>query len=121
LNFTLFIDKEADVLMSHGAADKNYMWRKAADGGYVNHQRRRSHLFVPGAFLVDRISKSKLSSCGLVAEPVGCLRLDGLLAELAELPCNDGRRCFLYAPTHDFHLTDDWVVMSSHLGLHAFL
>lgn len=120
LNFTLFIDKEADVLMSHGAADKNYMWRKAADGGYVNHQRRRSHLFVPGAFLVDRISKSELSSAGLVAEPVGWPRLDGLVAQLAGLPRNDGRRRVLYAPTHDFHVTGDGVVMSSYPAFMPF-
>ncbi len=120
LNFTLFIDKEADVLMSHGAADKNYMWRKAADGGYVNQERRRSHLFVPGAFLVDRISKSKLSSGGLVAEPVGWPRLDGLLAELAELPRNHGRQRVLYAPTHDFHVKGDGVVMSSYPAFMPF-
>lgn len=114
LNFTLFIDKEADVLMSHGAADKNYMWRKDVDGGYVNHQRRRSHLFVPGDFLVHRIANSMLASGGLTAEPVGWPRLDGLVSQLAELPRNLGRKRVLYAPTHDFHVTGDGVVMSSY-------
>jgi hypothetical protein len=114
LNFTLFIDKPADVLMSHGAADKNYMWRKTEDGGFVNLQRRRQHLFVPGKFLVKRIRKSKLGAAGLSAEAVGWPRLDGLIAQLHDAQPHAGKPRVLYAPTHDYHVKTNGVVMSSY-------
>lgn len=116
LNFTLFIDEEADVLMSHGAADKNYMWRKDEDGTFVNELRRRKRLFVPGDFMVQRINNSKLARAGLKVEAVGWPRLDALIDQSAQLGTLSvaGKPRVLYAPTHDFHILGDGVVMSSY-------
>jgi CDP-glycerol glycerophosphotransferase (TagB/SpsB family) len=110
LNFTLFIDNEAEVLMSHGAADKSYHWKRDKEGLRLNHHRRRSHLLVPGEFLAQRIS----SSGGLhfkaprQVHVVGWPRLD-LLLDLARKPSifrfswfGKRRRRVLWAPTHDY-------------------
>lgn len=117
VNFTLFIDKEADVLMSHGAADKNYMWRRAADATYLNHIRRRKLLMVPGEFSVKRVLTSRLSSSGIGAVAVGWPRLDRLLqdqsAKLVDLKQQTIKRV-LYAPTHDYHVQINGLVMSSY-------
>ncbi|SEA29954.1 hypothetical protein [Alkalimonas amylolytica] len=82
LNFTMFVRQQADVLMSHGAADKNYHWKKYLDKSFVNEQTRRKHLFVPGNLLVDRISQSrKLPSFNRTnVHSVGWPRLDALIA-----------------------------------------
>lgn len=114
VNFTLFIDKPADVLMSHGAADKNYMWRKTEDNFFLNHQRRRRLILVPGSFSVKRIHQSKLSSTGLKAEAVGWPRLDKLLDERKDLNFPSEERRVLFAPTHDFHVQENGLVMSSY-------
>jgi CDP-glycerol glycerophosphotransferase (TagB/SpsB family) len=110
LNFSLFIDKASDVLMSHGAADKNYHWKSNDEGVRFNHCRERKHLLVPGNFLVKRIVKSKrLDFDASQVHSVGWPRLDRLLAmreeqkdSLAALKKSRKRKTVLWAPTHDF-------------------
>jgi hypothetical protein len=57
LNFTLFIDCDADVFMSHGAADKDYFLRPdlANQNLLLNNHLRRKHLLVPGPWLKTKM------------------------------------------------------------------
>ncbi|MEE2001523.1 CDP-glycerol glycerophosphotransferase family protein [Alkalimonas sp. MEB108] len=108
LNFTMFVMQQADVLMSHGAADKNYHWKKYANKSFVNEQTRRKHLFVPGNLLVDRISQSrKLPSFNRTnVHSVGWPRLDALIAlqnEYDKVKPATGKKNVLWAPTHDYN------------------
>jgi hypothetical protein len=114
VNFTLFIDNEADVLMSHGAADKNYMWRRSESGSFLNHHKKRKLLMVPGEFSVDRIQNSSLSSNGLRAMAVGWPRLDTLLTSRSDLFRISNKKRVLYAPTHDYHVQKNGLIMSSY-------
>ncbi|MGH3424826.1 MAG: hypothetical protein ACRDO8_08865 [Nocardioidaceae bacterium] len=117
LNFTFFVDFEADVLMSHGAADKNYHWRRTEDGTeYLNNVQRRTDLLVPGPFLRERIVASDVLD--LDAEhvhSVGWPRLDLLIRRQdarrraeREQPAlqrwrqRRRRKRVLWAPTHDW-------------------
>ena len=105
LNFSLFILQPTDVLMSHCLADKNYFFRKDADGERISN--RLSHLLVPGEWLKRRILKAK----NLDVRPdqvhvVGWPRLDALFAaqrQRAAAGHEPGRRPrVLWAPTHDY-------------------
>lgn len=109
LNFTLFIAKEADVLMSHGVADKNYHWKRDRQSRRYNQVRRRSHLLVPGNWLKNRIVASKSIDFGeSQVHTVGWPRLDTLLKMAEEksvagrAPVSSRRPKVLWAPTHDF-------------------
>ncbi len=122
LNFTLFIDKEADVLMSHGAADKNYHWRKI-DGDKtrrMNHERRRTDLLVPGSWLRNKILISHwLNFPKEHVHVVGWPRLDTLLEMARRLPEPSGsirrRKKVLWAPSHDYaRRGEDMVSLSSY-------
>lgn len=120
LNFTLFIAKEADVMMSHGLADKNYHWKRDRQRNRYNQVRRRSHLLVPGDWLKRRIVKSKSISFGEnQVHTVGWPRLDTLLAESAEKsaversPTATRRPKVLWAPTHDFNKKGEEQVTTS--------
>lgn len=129
LNFTLFIAKEADVLMSHGLADKNYHWKRDRKQNRYNQVRRRSHLLVPGNWLKDRIVRSKSISFGdNQVHVVGWPRLDTLLAESAERrtaerrPFAGRRPKVLWAPTHDFNKKGkDQVTTSSYPEFEQYL
>lgn len=142
VNFSLFIDLEADVLMSHGVADKNYMWRKDEFGVPLNNQKKRKHILLPGDFSINRINKSKLINLDKSnLHAVGWPRLDYLL-ELnecisVEAPESEPRennllkncglnfskafgnrtekinKNVLWAPTHDFHAKSG-LVMSTY-------
>jgi CDP-glycerol glycerophosphotransferase (TagB/SpsB family) len=108
LNFTMFVMQQADVLMSHGAADKNYHWKKYPDRSYVNEQTRKKHLLVPGQLLIDRITKSKkLPSFNQSnVHSVGWPRLDTLMAlqkEYDKTKQLGGKKKVLWAPTHDYN------------------
>jgi len=104
LNFTLFIRQDADVLMSHGLADKRYLWMRDPSTGqpYLN---RFAHVLVPGNWLRRRLVQSEKINLGREqVHVVGWPRLDALLerrtAWLARRP--DRRRPrVLWAPTHD--------------------
>lgn len=103
LNFCLFIRPKSDVVMSHGVADKNYMWTRDGQGKRFANQRQ--HLLVPGPWLRDRLLASGAIHLGPdQIHIVGWPRLDALLAEVPR----PGRRLFgepkprvLWAPTHN--------------------
>ena len=105
LNFSLFIRLPADVVMSHGVADKNYFLRRDADGERISN--RLAHVFVPGEWLKRRLLKRKDLELGRKRiHVVGWPRLDILLATQQEMPVvprsPDARPKVLWAPTHDF-------------------
>lgn len=108
LNFSLFINQKSDVLMSHGAADKNYHFRKdlTDQTKRMNHTMGRKHLFVPGDFLKNRLVTSPLLNFGAdQVHAVGWPRLDHLLAEQKlydQKPKMREKKVVLWAPTHDF-------------------
>ena len=56
LNFCLFIRPRADVVMSHGVADKNYLWSSDGQGKRLANQRQ--DLLVPGEWLRRRLLES---------------------------------------------------------------
>jgi hypothetical protein len=103
LNFSLFIRTPAEVLMSHGVADKNYLWSSDGQGKRLVNQRQ--HVLVPGEWLKRRL----LESPAVKLRPdqihvVGWPRLDVLVDEV-QAP---SRRLFgepkprvLWAPTHN--------------------
>src|SRR5690554_5547754 len=105
VSFDLFIRGTADVLMSHGVADKNYMLIGDDVGKLVN---RRKHIFVPGPWLKRRLLRNhKIALLDHQIHCVGWPRLDHLLrlqAERAEDKGIDGserKPRVLWAPTHD--------------------
>lgn len=105
LNFSLFIRLPTDVLMSHGAADKNYFLRKDDDGERISN--RLAHLFVPGEWLKRRLLARKDLEIGADRiHVVGWPRLDILLATQQEMPVvprpPGARPKVLWAPTHDY-------------------
>ena len=105
LNFSLFIRLPTDVLMSHGAADKNYFLRKDDDGERISN--RLAHLFVPGEWLKRRLLARKDLEIGAERiHVVGWPRLDILLATQREMPVvprsPGARPKVLWAPTHDY-------------------
>lgn len=117
LNFTLFIHQPADVVMSHGLADKSYFFRKNENGERIT--RRLSHVLVPGEWLRRRLIDSKR----LHLEPaqvhvVGWPRLDLLLdaqGGLNDQPAISRRKRVLWAPTHDYaRRGEEQVSMSSY-------
>ena len=103
LNFSVFIRKKSDVVMSHGVADKNYFWSPDDQGRRLASQRE--HLLVPGEWLKRRLLGSR--SIDLDADQihvVGWPRLDILIDQVP----TPSRRLFgeakprvLWAPTHN--------------------
>ena len=103
VNFCLFIRPQADVVMSHGVADKNYLWSSDGQGKRLANQRQ--HLLVPGQWLRRRL----IESPAITLDPerihvVGWPRLDLLISQVPARP----RRLFgepkprvLWAPTHN--------------------
>ena len=106
LNFSLFIRMPADVVMSHGVADKNYFLRKDADGERISN--RLEHVLVPGEWLKRRLLKRKDLKLGRKQiHVVGWPRLDILLATQQAMPVDPprapgARPKVLWAPTHDY-------------------
>jgi hypothetical protein len=132
LNFSLFIEQKSDVLMSHGAADKNYHFRKGKNGrgaARLNHTLGRKHLLVPGPWLKRRITSSKvLAFSAAQVHVVGWPRLDLLFEELdaheksLSQVAGQCRKRILWAPTHDYYRqgTDD-VSLSSYPEFEDYL
>lgn len=103
LNFSLFILQRADALMSHGVADKNYLWTQDGQGERVANQF--SDLLVPGEWLKRRLvdSPTVKHDAGSI-HVVGWPRLDELLAQVPKPSrgiFRDSRPRVLWAPTHD--------------------
>ncbi len=103
LNFCLFIRPQSDVVMSHGVADKNYLW--SADGQGKRLANQREHLLVPGDWLRRRLLESraiKLDEDHL--HVVGWPRLDLLIGQVptARRPrIGRAKPRVLWAPTHN--------------------
>lgn len=105
LNLTMFIRQPADVIISHGIADKRYLWLRDPDTG-ERMLNRFALVMVPGRWLKQRLLET--SDIRLDADRiriVGWPRLDTLLARQRELSDDDvrtRRRRVLWAPTHDW-------------------
>jgi len=106
LNFTLFVRQPANVLMSHGVADKNYFTDIRDESGdlFIN---RLDALMVPGEWMKRKLLAHpdvQLQEHQIIC--VGWPRLDQLrsLVPSALLQCADTqtRKKVLWAPTHDF-------------------
>jgi hypothetical protein len=105
VNLTLFLRQQGDVFLSHGLADKRYMWLRDDAGEYLLN--RFQAVLVPGPWLRDRL----IASRGISLRPeqihvVGWPRLDTLLEmqrarHAVDLPRADRRPRVLWAPTHD--------------------
>lgn len=104
LNFTWFIRDKADVFMSHGVADKNYVWTKNKLTGtyFINNFKV---VLVPGRWMKQRMIESKvikLNPDNII--PVGWPRIDALRIlqkEYFKASPND-KITLLWAPTHNF-------------------
>ena len=102
LNFSLFVRQPADVVMSHGAADKNYFTDVRDDDGEL-FANRLSAVLVPGAWLRRKLLAVQDFALGPdQVVPVGWPRLDLLRRLPVPAPRPDGRLRVLWAPTHDF-------------------
>ncbi|MGB7983405.1 MAG: hypothetical protein WCF36_21715 [Candidatus Nanopelagicales bacterium] len=103
LNFCLFIRPQADVVMSHGVADKNYLWSSDGQGKRLANQRQ--HLLVPGQWLRRRLLESP--AIKLDAERihvVGWPRLDLLIGQVPgprRRLLGTAKPRVLWAPTHN--------------------
>ncbi|MBM5801907.1 MAG: hypothetical protein FJ077_14010, partial [Cyanobacteria bacterium K_DeepCast_35m_m2_023] len=129
LNFSLFIHQKSDVLMSHGAADKNYHFRRDPDDKTkrLNHTMGRTDLLVPGTWLQRRIADSgAIDYNNSNVHVVGWPRLDPLL-ELQkqanqEAASKSRRKRILWAPTHDYaRRGENNVSLSSYPEFEPFL
>ena len=102
LNFALFIRKPADVVMSHGVADKNYFTDIFDDDGQLYANRLKS-IFVPGPWLKRKLEV--FPGLRVPAEQikvVGWPRLDLLRAIQKKRPSPKASKPrVLWAPTHD--------------------
>ena len=104
LNFSLFIRYPADVVMSHGVADKNY-FTDARDEAGDPFTNRLKHVFVPGEWLRQKLLRSPLIRLGpQQIHSVGWPRLDMLRRLVQTQPAVTGTPVptILWAPTHDF-------------------
>jgi hypothetical protein len=103
LNFCLFIRPRADVVMSHGVADKNYLWSSDGQGKRLANQRQ--HLLVPGEWLKRRLLESPAIKLGEDRiHVVGWPRLDDLIGQVpppARRIMGDPKPRVLWAPTHN--------------------
>jgi len=112
VNITFFIKQDADVLMSHGVADKNYFTRRDSRNKYLLNRYR--HAFVPGMWLKNKI----LSRTGINLSPenihvVGWHRLDLLVQKRRDYRPG-GRLRVLWAPTHNYQTQPSGRVLSSY-------
>lgn len=104
LNFGLFFGRGSEVFMSHGVADKNYLFRKDDDVDLAINNLKA--LFVPGPWLKRKILAHP--DVTLTQDKIYCVgwpRLDALLAAQkkydAESKTLNGKLKVLWAPTHD--------------------
>lgn len=103
LNFCLFIRPKADVVMSHGVADKNYLWSSDGQGKRLANQRQ--DLLVPGEWLKRRLLESPAIKLGADRiHVVGWPRLDDLIGQVpppSRRLIGDPKPRVLWAPTHN--------------------
>jgi CDP-glycerol glycerophosphotransferase (TagB/SpsB family) len=117
LNFTWFIRDDADVFMSHGAADKNYFWTKKNELTGTLFINNFKFVLVPGLWMKRRMIESKaikLNPSQII--PVGWPRIDAmrtLQKEYVKESPND-KITLLWAPTHDFMNSNKPISTSSY-------
>ena len=103
LNFALFIRPRADVVMSHGVADKSYFW--SADGQGRKFVNSRAHVLVPGEWLKRRLLESSVITLSeSQIHVVGWPRLDLLIDQVPEPSSRrfgEAKPRVLWAPTHN--------------------
>ena len=102
INFTWFIREKADVLMSHGVADKNYYWITDDEGKRIVNSFKA--ILVPGEWMKRRVLASKhltLSEDQVIV--CGWPRLDLLRKQQSEIKLKSPKEeiRILWAPTHD--------------------
>ena len=108
LNLTLFIRDHADVILSHGLADKRYFLRREEDGSRERMINRYRHVLVPGEWAKDRLlGATDVSLRPEQVHVVGWPRLDLLIEQqaaydAADVDRSERRPRVLWAPTHDF-------------------
>lgn len=125
LNFSLFIRSPADVVMSHGLADKKYFLINDKNGERIVN--RLEHVFVPGEWLKRRLlGREDLEIDAERIHVVGWPRLDLLLETQQNTPvvprAPGARAKVLWAPTHDFaRRGEDNSSYSSYPGLLEFV
>lgn len=109
LSFDMFIRGPAQVLMSHGVADKRYLFISGGEGP-ARHRliNERKHVLVPGEWLKRRLLRHR--GVELRDDQVHCVgwpRLDRLLRQQQALAATRvnaepaSRKKLLWAPTHD--------------------
>lgn len=113
LNFGLFVDKNRQVLMSHGVADKNYLLRRSPEGELrIN---RFEQVFVPGPWLRDKLLANEHVT--LSPDQISCVgwpRLDFLLQQQSRRKSGHREQLnLLWAPTHDWRKWGDEQVSCS--------
>lgn len=99
LNFSMFFGRGGDVFMSHGIADKNYLFKKDKDGNFEINKYK--FVFVPGPWLKDKILSKK--GIYLTSEQIVCVgwpRLD-MLKNIYTDKTVSIKKNVLWAPTHD--------------------
>ncbi|AEG31696.1 hypothetical protein [Thiomicrospira cyclica] len=101
--FDLFVRGGADILMSHGVADKNYLTMRDENGEcYIN---RRKHVLVPGPWLKNKLlNHPKVTLNENQIHCVGWPRLDELIDLQNKYKSNQKpteKVKVLWAPTHD--------------------
>lgn len=104
LNFSLFIRTPADIVMSHGVADKNYFLLKDKAGELIANTLK--HVFVPGEWLKRRlVNHPDFTLDESRVHVVGWPRLDHLLSLQAAVPLEAprARQRVLWAPSHDWN------------------
>ena len=99
LNMTLFIRRPGDVIMSHGVADKNYLFRRVDGNQLVNNF---SNVFVPGPWMKRKLlSNPQLNHTEESIHIVGWPRIEYLQGLRRKKNIEDNMH-ILWAPTHDF-------------------
>ena len=91
------------MVISHGVADKNYLWSSDGQGKRLANQRQ--HLLVPGQWLKRRLIESPAIKLGEDRiHVVGWPRLDDLIGRCRRPPrrlMGEPKRRVLWAPTHN--------------------
>lgn len=104
-NLSLFLRHKADVVMSHGVADKNYLFMK--DEKKEPYLNRFKHVLVPGPWLKQRlVADSRIQLGEEQVHCVGWPRNDFLLRLVKKRSKKDDADVpkatrVLWAPTHD--------------------
>jgi hypothetical protein len=113
VSLSFFIEKHADVLMSHGCADKGYHLRERHHAQLLEHFK---YVLVPGPWLKDKIVRQGVPAERVIE--VGWPMNDHLFP-LPPRPAKrflPGNVTVLWAPSHDFDAAGQSMPVSSYPG-----